>query len=121
MVIVNNKEQTMDAWTLASAKKHKDAFYMDFASAEFGPHVRWNSNDRVPFDDMLECFQSLGWITLQERENSARARDADTAAFLAEYRANYRGPSEEERAEARAEFGAGTTVVNVLTGHRYTV
>nr|NDG05699.1 hypothetical protein [Oxalobacteraceae bacterium] len=111
----------MDKWTLDSAKRHKDKFYVDETSAKFGPHVRWNSNDRVPFDDMLECFQHLGWIDLQTRENSTRARDADTAAFLAEYRANYRGPSEEELAEARAEFGAGATVVNVFTGHRYTV
>lgn len=111
----------MDKWTMESAENKKNDFYIDETNSAFGPHVRWNSNNRVPFDDMLECFQHLGWITLQERENSAAARDADTAAFLAEYRANYRGPSEEERAEARAEFGAGATVVNVPTGRRYTV
>jgi hypothetical protein len=111
----------MDKWTLDYAQNKRDDFYIDFTGAEFGPHVRWNSNDQVPFDDMLECFQHLGWITLQERENSARARDADTAAFLADYRKNYTGPSEEERAEARAEFGAGATVVNAITGHRYRV
>lgn len=108
-------------YDLEYAQKQRDAFYVDETHADFGPHVRWNSNNRVPFDDMLECFQLLGWITQQERDNSNRARAADTAAFIAEYRANYRGPSEEERAEARAEFGAGARVVNVLTGHCYTV
>lgn len=103
------------------AQKQRGAFYVDETRDQFGPHVRWKSNDRVPFDDMLEAFQALGWITQQERDNSREARDADVTAFLAEYRANYRGPSQEELAEARAEFGAGTTVVNVITGHRYTV
>lgn len=103
------------------AQKQRDAFYVDETHDKFGPHVRWNSNGRVPFDDMLECFQALGWITQQERDNSNTARNADVAEFLAEYRATYRGPTQEERAEARAEFGAGSVVVNVITGHRYTV
>ena len=106
---------------IENAKKYLDKFYLDETRDEFGPHVRWKSNDRVPFDDMLECFVALGWINNQERENSNAARDADTEAFFAEYRANYRGPSEEELFEARAAFGAGATVVNVITGDRYTV
>lgn len=108
-------------YDLDYAQKQRDAFHIDETQDQFGPHVRWNSNRRVPFDDMLACFQHLGWITQQERDNSRAARDADVAAAIAEYRANYRGPSEEELSEARAAFGAGTQVVNVLTGHRYTV
>lgn len=111
----------MDKWTLESAKKHANDFYVDRSDDKFGAHVRWNSNDRVPFDDMLECFQHLGWIDLQTRENSAAVRYAETQAILAEYRANYTGPSAEDRVEARAAFGAGATVVNVITGDRYTV
>ena len=106
---------------LEYAAKQRDAFYIDETRSEFGPHVRWNSNNNVPFDDMLEAFQQLGWITQQERDNSRAARNADTARFLADYRANYRGPSEEELFEARAAFGAGAEVVNVITGDRYTV
>ena len=106
---------------LEYAAKQRDAFYIDETRSEFGPHVRWNSNNNVPFDDMLEAFQQLGWITQQDRDNSRAARDADTARFLADYRANYRGPSEEELSEARAAFGEGATVVNVITGDRYTV
>ena len=111
----------IDQHTMQSAQKYQGQFYIDFTCNKFGPHVRWNSNNRVPFDDMLEAFQQLGWITQQERDNSRDARDADTARFLADYRKNYRGPSEEELSEARAAFGEGATVVNVITGHRYTV
>ena len=111
----------IDQHTMQSAQKYQGQFYIDETRSEFGPHVRWNSNNNVPFDDMLEAFQQLGWITQQERDNSRDARDADTARFLADYRKNYRGPSEEELSEARAAFGAGTTVVNVITGDRYTV
>lgn len=103
------------------AQKRKGDFYVDETRDEFGPHVRWKSNDRVPFDDMLAAFESLGWINNQERENSNFARSVETSAAIAKYRKNYRGPSQEELAEARAAFGAGATVVNVITGHRYTV
>jgi hypothetical protein len=106
---------------MQSAQKYQGQFYIDFTCNKFGPHVRWNSNNNVPFDDMLEAFQQLGWITQQERDNSRAARNADTARFLADYRKNYRGPSEEELFEARAAFGEGATVVNVITGDRYTV
>lgn len=106
---------------LEYAQKNRDSFYVDETQDRFGPHVRWKINDRVPFDDMLECFEHLGWITWQERENSKLARKIDTQAFLAEYRKNYCGPSAEEVAEARAALGPGARVVNVITGHSYTV
>lgn len=125
MVIVNNTEQTLNQLTkkltMSSAERRRGEFYIDETRDQFGPHVRWKSNDRVPFDDMLECFQILGWITQQERDNSNHARDVDTAAFIAEYRANYRGPTAEQRAEARAAFGAGAEVVDVITGCSYRV
>lgn len=108
-------------YDLEQARKLRKEFYVDETQDQFGPHVRWKSNDRVPFDDMLEGFQALGWITHQERMNSIRARKIDTEKFLAEYRKNYRGPSEEERAEARAALGAGTKITNVITGHTYRV
>ena len=106
----------MDKWTMESAKRHKDKFYIDETQSELGPHVRWNSNDRVPFDDMLECFQALGWIDLQTRENSAAVRYAEDCALLAEYRKNFKGYDAETLAEMRSEFGPGARVVNVVTG-----
>jgi hypothetical protein len=77
---------------------------------------RWKSNDRVPFDDML---QSVG-VDAECRAKCKAARSADNDAFFAEYRANYKGPSAEERAEARAAHGPGVTLVNVITGHKWT-
>lgn len=49
-------------------------------------------------------------------EETAKAREAQTAMFLENYRKTYTGPNEEERREMRAAFGEGTEVVNILTG-----
>lgn len=101
--------------------KYATQFYIDETNEHTGPVVRWNSNDQVPFNDMLCEFLQAGLIDQQTLENSNEARKADTAKFLAQYRANYRGPSEEEKLEARAAFGPGARVVNVITGHEYVV
>lgn len=78
---------------------------------------RWKSNDHVPFDDLLE----EAGVPADVRARCKTARAADTAAFLEDYRANYKGPSDEERAEMRAAFGPGTVVMNVVTGTKVTV
>lgn len=96
-------------------------FYIDDANEKFGPHVRWNSNRQVPPRECVAEIQRKGWIGRLEVENSDFAREADLKEFLTEYRKNYRGPDEEQLAEMRATFGAGTEMVNVITGHRYTV
>lgn len=96
-------------------------FYIDETNENTGPVVRWNSSNNVPFDDMLQEFFKAGLIDNQTVANSNEARAQDTSKFLAAYRANYRGPSDEEKFEARAAFGAGATVVNVITGTSYVV
>lgn len=101
--------------------KYADKFYIDETNDVTGPVVRWNSNNQVPFDDMLQEFQTAGLIDGLIVANSNDARAQETRKFLENYRANYRGPSEEEMFEARAAFGAGAEVVNVFTGHTYTV
>lgn len=78
--------------------------------------MRWNSNNRVPPRDIVEQAARLGFDVDGVACNLAR--DAELAAFLADYRRNYTGPSAEERMEARAALGAGAEVVNVITGHR---
>lgn len=98
---------------------YKTKFYIDETNADTGPVVRWNSNDRVPFDDMLQDFVTMGWISYLIRSNSNDTRKAEDRAFLENYRANYKGPSDEERFEARAAFGAGAEVVNVITGTKW--
>jgi hypothetical protein len=83
--------------------------------------VRWNSNDRIPFGDMLTEFANAGWITEQTVENSLAQRKIEDRKAIQAYVDNYRGPSEEEMFEARAAFGAGARVYNVFTGTSYSV
>lgn len=75
---------------------------------------RWKSNNRVPFDDMLECW-NLDAETLQKCKD---ARDHDNSVFLNEYRERMKDyePSAEELFEMRSAFGEGAEVVNVITG-----
>lgn len=78
--------------------------------------VRWNSNSRVPPQDILEDWAELGLPF--DIEASAAARDAELADFLADYRANPPEPTREEMFEMQAAFGKGATVVNAITGRR---
>ncbi len=75
---------------------------------------RWKSSNRVPFDDMLECW-ALDSDTLRKCQE---AREADDSAFIADYKERMKDyePSDEELYEMRAAFGNDATVVNVITG-----
>jgi hypothetical protein len=101
--------------------KRKEDFYVDETNSDTGPVVRWNSNDRIPFGDMLAEFARAGWISVQTVENSLAQRKIEDRLSLEAYAKNYKGPSHEDIFEMRAAFGPGAQVVNVLTGHRYTV
>lgn len=81
-----------------------------------GNGVARNCIGRVLMDDMLE--KVLHITDKASAEATRAARQAETAAFLEEYRKNYEGPTEEERAEMRAAFGEGETVVDIITGQR---
>jgi hypothetical protein len=80
---------------------------------------RWNSNGNVPPQDILNLLQAEEAIDF-DMEATQAAREADTTAFLAEYREAQKNhtPSAEEMFEMRAAFGPGTTVVNVITGRK---
>ena len=80
--------------------------------------VRWTSNNRVIPKDCREILSHTAYRDLFSEEASRAAEDAETAAFLESYRKNYTGPSEEEKAEMRAAFGTGSTVVDIITGER---
>ena len=80
--------------------------------------VRWTSNNRVMPKDCREILSHTAYRDLFSEEASRAAENAETAAFLESYRKNYKGPSEEEKAEMRAAFGTGSTVVDVITGKR---
>jgi hypothetical protein len=77
---------------------------------------RWKSNDRVPFDNMLQSWGVTGLdLFLHQVE-----RAADTERFLAEYRVAQSERTAEQLAEEafemRAAFGPGQTIVNIITG-----
>lgn len=87
------------------------------ATVDAGGVVRWNSNNQVPPKDVLELWQYVGKPFGYEA--SLQVQEAETAAFLAEYRRHYKGPSAEQIAEARAAHGPGVELVDVITGRKF--
>lgn len=47
--------------------------------------VRWNSNDSIPFDDMLDKLIDEGFITGNQYENSRLTREKEQDELLARY------------------------------------
>lgn len=78
--------------------------------------VRWDSNYKVPHDDMLEKMEYAGRIF--DRVESNRVREEEVKLELEELRKKPVVHSQDEIEEMKAAFGTGTTVVNVLTGER---
>ena len=81
--------------------------------------LRWKSNGAVPPIENVAAAVVQGMAV--DVAACDAARDADLRLFLAEYRANPPQPTAEDMVEMRAAFGPGATVVNVVTGQRYTV
>ena len=81
--------------------------------------VARNSIGRVLMSDMQE---KLTYVTDRMNvEATMAAREDEVSRSLAEYRRNARPASKEELHEMRAAFGEGQTVVNILTGKRYSL
>ena len=81
--------------------------------------VARNCVGRVLMSDMLE---KLTYVTDRVNvEATMAAREDEVSRSLAEYRRNARPVSAEELNEMRAAFGEGQTVVNILTGERYSL
>ena len=76
----------------------------------------WNkSGNYLPAD----CAEILSYTNFPfSLEATAKAREAQTAMQLEAYRKSYKEPGEEEKAEMRAAFGSGSTVVDIITGER---
>lgn len=85
--------------------------------------VFWKSNDRSPFEDMLTDFMEAGFITEENVTATVAAKkQQDREAIAAYIKAQANRSDEqiaEERAMARAAFGPGEKIVNVLTGETY--
>ena len=79
--------------------------------------IRWTSNGRVVPEDIAALAVHIGLPVNVVACDATRS--VELRAFLAAYRANDRGPSEEERFEARAAFGPGVELVNVVTGRKW--
>ena len=76
----------------------------------------WNSNGNYLPADAAEKLSHTDFpFSLEE---TAKAREAQTAAKLEAYARNAKPASAEDLAEMRATFGTGTTVRDILTGER---
>lgn len=81
--------------------------------------VARNCIGRALMDDMLE---KLALVTDKaDRSATEAARAAENAEFFEEYRRNRKPHSAEEIAEMRSAFGAGTKVVDIITGETITL
>ena len=76
--------------------------------------ISWKCNGNYLMDDFCEIVEYARYNF--SRLATAQKRDKQNDEFIAEYRKNYNGPTEEELYEMRAAFGEGATVVNILTG-----
>jgi len=85
--------------------------------------VRWTSNGRVPFADVLATLFKNLCITAIEMIESNKARELETLAFIEMYREMQKNApvSDEHMSELRANFEPGTVVVDVITGRKVTV
>lgn len=79
----------------------------------------WTSNDAPVPLDACEDYRVVDLPSYSEWRQADAIRGYARVA-MALYRASLRahGHSEEEKAEMRAAFGAGETVVDVITGER---
>ena len=84
--------------------------------------VRWKSNDRVPFADMLADFVEARLITQRVADDSEMIRQDEVTKFIGEYKKAQALKTPEQKAEEmfemRAAFGPGETIVNVITGEK---
>ena len=98
-------------------KYTKEDFYIDETKAEFGPVVRWNSSNNIPFPDMLAEFVIAGYIDQETVVNSINARKAEDKIAIEQYvqMRKTHGYSDEEMFEMQAAFG-NEEVVDIFTG-----
>lgn len=112
----------LGAFWKASAEKELAEIQADLESGKITIDengVARNCIGRVLMSDMLE---KLAYITDEvDVEATQAARAAEVSKSLEGYRRNARPASGEELNEMRAAFGEGQTVVNIITGQRYSL
>jgi hypothetical protein len=85
-----------------------------------GRVYRWMSNDQIPPADAIVHY-AIDKLPHYDVALTDAVRDAETAAFVAEYRKRQAAagpPSGEQLAEMRNAFGEGAVVVDVISGRR---
>ena len=84
--------------------------------------VRWQSNNRIPFADMLHTFVIARLITQEVADDSEVLRQEEENDFLTAYIKARKNRTPEQKAEEayemRAAFGPGETVVDIFTGEK---
>lgn len=107
----------------ASEAEHLTAAAADLEISPEGVG-RWTASGQVLPGDTAAIMARLGLAPGLDQAATATARDAQTAEFVAAYRAalTVRTPEEIARHEheLRAAFGPGETVVDVITGRETT-
>ena len=93
-------------------KAVKDA--AENATVDANGAISWKSSGNYLPDEYCEKLEHAGFSF--SREATSIAREAQVAAELVEYRKNRRAPSDAELREMRKTFGAGTTVVDIISG-----
>ena len=81
--------------------------------------IRWVSSGNYLPDDCCEQLEYAGYAF--NREATKKKRDAQTAAFVEQYRKNPPKLSEEDLFEMRSAFGECAVVVDVITGKKVRV
>ena len=110
---------TLGAGWKASAERQLEKVRKEFEEGKItvdGNGVARNRIGRVLMDDMLEKLTYITDTVDEEATKAARAEEVSRS--LEAYRRSYKGPTEEEKAEMRAAFGTGSTVVDIITGER---
>ncbi|MBQ9685415.1 MAG: hypothetical protein IJV41_02550 [Oscillospiraceae bacterium] len=108
-------------WIISAQEEMEKAvkYARENAIVEEDGAIRWKSNGAYLMDDFCEKLEYAGFPF--SRKATQAAREAQDAAFLKRYRETNRGMDEATKAEARAAFGEGTTIVDVLSGEKITL
>jgi hypothetical protein len=110
----------ISGWKQRELEQMRKTFDKDAYFDEKDGVYRWKSNNAIPFKDMLVAND----VPADTISRCAAVRDAELDASVALYMQmrDARTPEqiEEERAMARAEFGPGHMMMNILTGERWT-
>lgn len=106
----------METKVMVNTKEPGTRFdFVSEAIVEEDGAIKWASNGRYLMKDTMRNIIANGFDKFSVEATDAK-RDAQNEAFIREYKANQKAPSQEELAEMRNAFGAGTKVVDVISG-----